>query len=307
MASQRDHSHSVSELSGHARRALWLALALNGGLLVVEAVAGFAFGSLALLADAAHLVSDVGALGVALVAQALILRPSSTRHTYGVRRAEALGAQANALLLLGAAAAVFVEAVHRFGSPDHVDGAGVVAVATVALFANLASVALLARVRGHDLNMRGAYLHMLGDAGGSLAAIAAGIAVLAFDATWFDPAASIVVGVIVVISAWLLLRDTTNVLLEGTPRGLDVGEVETALASSPHVEAVHHLHVWEVGSDLPALSVHVVLDGEPTLHDAQAQGELIKTMLAERFGIEHATLELECHDCGVPDHAPHDP
>ena len=138
---------------------------------------------------------------------------------------------------------------------------------------------------------------MATDAAASLGAMGAGAAVLAFDTTWADPAASIVIGCLIVTSAWSFLRDTTNVLLEGAPRGVDPAEVEAALAAAPHVEAVHHLHVWELASDAPALSVHVVLDGEPSLHDAPARGDALKQLLAERFGIEHATLELECHDC----------
>ncbi len=292
-----DHSHAPSATAPRARRILWITLALNAALLVGEVIAGVAFDSLALLADAAHQGSDVAALGIALVAQALVRRPGSARHTYGLRRAEALGAQANAVLLLAAAVWIFVEAVQRFDQPEPVEGAGVIVVGTIALAINALSAVLLVRVRGNDLNLRGAFLHMTADAAGSLGAIAAGVAVVAFDATWVDPAASILIGVLVVLASWGLIRDTTNVLLEGAPRGLDPAEVEAALGQQPGVSATHHLHLWELGSDLPALSVHVVLDGEPSLHEAQAQGEGLKAMLAERFGIEHATLELECHDC----------
>jgi cobalt-zinc-cadmium efflux system protein len=302
VASENRHVPPVVE---GARRILWIAFVLNAGLLAVELVAGLGFSSLALLADAAHQASDVVAIGVALVAQSMVLRPGSMRHTYGLLRAEALGAQINAVLLIGAAAWVFVEAVRRFDSPAAVDGAGVVVVAAVALLVNLTCAALLARVRTHDLNLRGAWLHMTTDAAGSIGALGAGVAVLAFDADRADPIASMLIGVLVVASGWRLLRDTTNVLLEAAPRGLDVAAVEAALVASPHVEAVHHLHVWELGTQLPALSVHVVLDGEPTLHDAQEQGSSLKVMLAERFGIEHATLELECHDCDTPEDAVH--
>jgi cobalt-zinc-cadmium efflux system protein len=290
------HAHSVPATSG-ARRILWLTLGLNAVLLVAEVLGGVAFGSLALLADAAHQGSDVAALGIALVAQALVARPGSTRHTYGLRRAEALGAQVNALLLIAASIWIFIEAGRRLGTTETIDGAGVVALGSIALTVNVVSALLLARVRGRDLNLRGAFLHMTADAAGSAGAIAAGIAVIAFDATWVDAVASILIGVLVIASAWGLLRDTTNVLLEGAPRGLDLDDVEDALSREAGVSAVHHLHVWELGSDLPALSVHVVLEGEPSLHDAQARGEQLKRMLATRFGIEHATLELECHDC----------
>jgi cobalt-zinc-cadmium efflux system protein len=295
----------LTPVTARARRALWIALGLNAALLVAELVGGLGFSSLALLADAAHQASDVVALSVALLAQALVLRPGSARHTYGLLRAEALGAQINAVVLIGAAAWVFVEAANRLDSPQAVDGTGLVALGAVALLVNLLCAALLVRVRAHDLNMRAAWLHMASDAGGSFGALVAGVAVLAFGADIADPIASILIGVLVVAGGVSLLRDTTNVLLEAAPRGLDVNAVEAALIAAPHVEAVHHLHVWELGSELPALSVHVVLDGEPTLHDAQSRGTSLKLMLAERFGIEHATLELECHDCGTMEGADH--
>jgi cobalt-zinc-cadmium efflux system protein len=302
-----DHDHGLGAGADRARSALVLTLALNVVLLTAELVGGFVFDSLALLADAAHAVTDVVALAIAFGAQLLITRAGTARHTYGLRRAEALGAQASSLLLLGAAAWVFVEAGQRLGTPEAVDGGGVIAVASVALIANAASAVLLARVRGRNLNLRGAFLHMTTDAAASLGAVAAGIAVVAFDAPRADSIASILVGILVVVSAWALLRDTTNVLLEGAPRDVDVDAIENALASQAGVTEVHHLHVWELASDMPALSVHVVLDGEPTLHDAQAAGDQLKGMLAERFGIEHATLELECHDCAVPLEVSHDP
>jgi len=284
-------------MADHHRRMLWVALGLNLGLLVVEVTAGFLFSSLALLADGVHQATDVVALGVALVAQSLVRKPGSARHTYGLMRFEAIGAQVNAFLLVAASVWVVAEAVPRLDSPDSVDGAGVLVVAVGAFAVNGVSALLLARGRRHDLNVRAAWLHLSADAAGSLAAAAAGAAVLAFDADIADSIASLAIAVLVLAGAWRLLRDTTNVLLEGAPRGLDLAAVEAALVDQPHVEAVHHLHVWEIGSELPALSVHVVLDGEPSLHDAQAQGRTLKEMLVERFGIEHATLELECHDC----------
>ena len=281
----------------HQRRLLWIALGLNATLLVVEVIAGFAFSSLALLADGVHQATDVVALGVALVASSLVRKPGSARHTYGLMRFEAIGAQVNALLLVGASIWVIAEAVPRLDDPDAVDGVGVLVVAVMAFAVNGLCALLLARGRRHDLNVRAAWLHLSADAAGSLAAAGAGVAVLAFDAELADPIASLAIAALVLVSTWHLLRDTTNVLLEGAPRGLDLDALEAALVEQPHVEAVHHLHVWELGSNVPALSVHVVLDGEPTLHDAQSQGRTLKEMLAERFGIEHATLELECHDC----------
>jgi len=288
------HSH-VSRST--QRRALWISLVANAGFMVVEVLGGIAFSSLALLADAAHMLSDVAALGIALVAQHLIERRATARHSYGLQRAEVLGAQANGIALLVVAAWIIYEAVGRIGDPADVAGTGLLVVATIGLAVNVVSAVLLARSQGQSLNMHGAFLHMLTDAAGSVAAMVAGIAVIGWGADWVDPVASILIALLVLWSAWGLLRDTAHVLLEGTPRGMDPASVEATLAADDEVEAVHHLHLWNLASDVPALSAHVVLRGEVTLHDAQASGDRLKAVLQDRFGISHATLELECHPC----------
>jgi cobalt-zinc-cadmium efflux system protein len=299
--SHGDHDHRVVATDAAATRALWIALVANGGFLVVEVAGGIAFDSLALLADAAHMASDVVGLVIALIAQSLVRRPASSRRTFGWRRAEALGAQANAVLILAVAIWIFVEAANRISDPADVAGGGMLAVATAGLVVNVVSAVVIARSMGRNLNMRGAFVHMLADAAGSVGAIVAAVGVIVSGADWLDPAVSIFIGLLIVWSAFGLLRATTQVLLEGAPRGLDVDEVEATLQTAAGVEAVHHLHVWEVASDLPALSAHVVLTGEPTLHEAQARGDQLKVLLANRFGITHATLELECHDCEDPE------
>lgn len=293
---------SGARLQRAQRRALRVTLGANAAFFAVEVAGGIAFSSLALLADALHMLTDVAGLSIALVAQHLLTRPASDRHTYGLRRAEVLGAQVNGLILLASAGWIFIEGARRIGRPEHVAGVGVIVVGILGLLVNLVSAAILLRVRGTSLNLRAAFLHMALDAAGSVAVIAAGVAVLAFDAHSADPIASIGIGVLVIISALGLLRDTTHVLLEGTPAGLSARDVQQALASTPGVEAVHHLHLWDLASDAAALSAHVVLAGARTLHDAQAESEALKAMLAGRFGISHATLELECHECETPDH-----
>jgi len=278
-------------------RALWISLVANGIFMVVELVGGVVFQSLALIADAAHMLSDVAGLGVALVAQHLVDRRATARHSYGLQRAEVLGAQANGLALLVVAAWVIYEAVGRIGEPADVVGGGLLVVATIGLVVNVLSAVLIARAQGQSLNMRGAFVHMAMDAAGSVAAMVAGIAVIVWNADWVDPVASIVIAVLVLWSAWGLLRDTAQVLLEGTPRGLDPDSVEATLTADDEVEAVHHVHLWNLASDVPAMSAHVVLRGEVSLHDAQASGDRLKSLLEHRFGISHATLELECHPC----------
>ncbi len=288
-----------AELRRSQERALWLALIANALFLLVELVGGLLFNSLALLADAAHMLSDVAALAIALIAQRLLTRPATAKHSYGLQRAEVLGAQANGLVLLLASVWVTVEAVQRLQGDAEVAGGGLLVVASLGLMVNLGSVALLARVQRESLNLRAALLHLLADSVGSVGAIFAGVVVVLWGADWVDPAVSIFIAVLVLWSAWTLLRETTHVLLEGTPRGLDLADVERALLAHPAVEAVHHVHAWSLASDLRALSAHVVVTEEVSLHDAQMLGDELKFELARRFAIEHATLELECHVCDV--------
>jgi cobalt-zinc-cadmium efflux system protein len=296
------HERPASGADRRARRALWIALVANGAYVVVEVVGGIAFNSLALLADAAHMSTDVVGLVIALIAQALAVRPASTRRTFGLRRAEALGGLANGVLVIAAALWIFYEAAHRIGDPPEVAGGGLLLVASLGLAVNAGSAFVLARSRGRDLNMRGAFVHMLADALGSVGVIVAAVGILWFGAEWLDPVMSVLIGGLVIWSAWGLMRDTLNVLLEGVPHDLDVTEIEDSLRHSRGVAAVHHLHVWELGSDMPALSAHVVLDDVRTLHDAQTQGDQLKEMLTARFGIWHATLELECHESDGIEH-----
>lgn len=299
-AHQHDHHHDGTGTG--RRRALRFALVLNAAYLGVELVVGLAIGSLSLLADAAHMASDVGALAIALVAQHLLARPPTRRHSYGLQRADVLGAQANGIVLLVAAGWIMTEAVRRLDAPNDVAGGWLLLVALVGLLVNLVSLVVLRRSAGGSLNMRAAVVHMGLDAAGSLGAAVAGAAALWWDADEVDPAMSIVVAALVLWSAWKLLRSTAHVLLEGTPPGVDPAEVTRALLAAEGVDAVHHLHVWSLASDLTALSAHVVLQGEQTLHEAQQAGYRLKGLLEARFGIGHATLELECHPCDPPDH-----
>ena len=297
----RHDNQSLGEVSDRRRRALRIALYANAGFMVAEIVGGIVFGSLALLADAAHMLSDVAGLAIALLAQRLVDRPASVRHTFGLQRAEVLGAQANGVLLLATAGWILFEAVRRISDPPEVAGQGLLIVATLGLAVNVASAVMLARASGKSLNMRGATVHMISDAAGSVGAIIAGVAVTLFQAYWVDPAASAFIAALVVWTAWGLLRDTTHVLLEGAPDDIDAEQVERWLGESPGVASVHHIHLWHLTSETTALSAHLVLEGEPSLHQAQAYGDDIKQSLATRFAIHHATLELECHACEPAD------
>jgi cobalt-zinc-cadmium efflux system protein len=294
------HLHETPYSHETERRAIAVALMANAVLMVGEVVAAFAFHSLTLFADAVHLLTDVSGLGIALVAFRLMSRPPTGRHTFGLQRGEVLAAQANAFILLAGSAWVLYEAARRLANPPHVSGLGVLVVASAGLVVNLGSAWVLGRARGRTLNMRGAFLHLASDAIGSLGAMIAGAAILVWGVHRADPAISILIAALVLRAAWRLLRDTLNVLLEGAPSGLDTEEVARAISSQVGVDSVHHLHVWSLASDMSALSAHVVLSTgrNVTIHEGQLRGEQVKAMLAERFGIEHVTLELECHDPG---------
>lgn len=295
--SRRHHGPSADR----NRRLLVLVLALNGGYMVVEIVGGIVFGSLALLADAAHMASDVAGIVIALIAQSLIGRAPSQRLTFGLIRSEVLAAQANGVLLVATGGWILYEAVQRIGDAPEIAGGGVAVVALIGLGINIGSAWLLFGARHANLNMRGAFLHMSADAAGSVGAVAAGLAALLAQAYWVDPAVSLLIAGLVLWAAWGLLRDATHVLLEGAPPHVTASDIVEAVSDLPDVDGLHHLHLWYLASDSVALSGHVVLEGEPSLHEAQEVGDQVRDLLQERFGIAHATLELECHHCETAD------
>ena len=249
--------------------------------------------------------TDVAALAIALIAVTLTSRPSTAKLTFGLERAEVLGALVNGLALLAASGWIVFEALQRLGESAEVDGGGVLIVATVGIAINLVSALVLLRSKGNSLNMRGALMHQVTDAIGLVGTVMAALAVLLWDATWADPVASLAIAALVVYSGFRLLADTVHVLLEGTPSGMDRTEVEATLLAEDGIDAVHHLHLWSLASDVPALSAHVVLAGEVSLHEAQQRGDDLKQVLALKHGIVHATLELECHPCEDDTHETH--
>lgn len=301
--SHGDHTHGGHShgSAGASRRALGTALALNGAFLVAELIGGAVFHSLALLADGVHMVSDVVALAIALFAARLAARPVSTRHTYGLGRAEVIAASVNAVALLGASVWIVVAAVGRFDAANSVRGGGVVVIGVLGLVVNLVSAAVLAREADGNLNVRAALWHMVSDALGSVAAIIAGVGALLGGPVWLDPVASIVVTVLVVVAAVRVLVDAVRVLLDAVPGHLDRDAVVASIAAVPGVGGVHHVHLWTIASGDVALSGHVLVDGSPTLHEAQHVATAVKRRLADQWGIAHATLEVECHPCDGPD------
>lgn len=282
-----DHRHISTATP---TRRLAIALAITGSFMVVEVVAGWATGSLALLSDASHMLTDGGALVVAILAQRIALRPRSREHTFGFRRAEILAALGNGIVLGVSSVWIVIEAVRRFREPPDVQGLPMLAVATVGLVVNLVSVKLLRQGDESNANVRAAAAHVAADAAGSVAAILAGIAIWVFDWNIADPVISIIISVLILWSAWKLVRESLDVLMEGAPKGLDVTKIEQTIALTGGVASLHDLHVWSVSDGMPMVSVHVVLDGE---HHGTEVSASVAMRVREAHGIEHVTVQPE--------------
>lgn len=293
MAHAHGHSHapvaSGQSTLAHHRRSLTIALVLVSGYMVAEAIGGLLTGSLALLADAGHMLSDAAALGLSLFALRIARRPATRERTYGFHRTEILAALINGAALIALSIFIFVEAVERFQSPSEVRGGALMAVAAGGLAVNLTALRVLNAGRKESLNLRGAWLHVLTDTLGSVQAIAAGALIWAFEWYWADPVASVLIGLLVIFSAWSLVRESVGVLMEGTPGHIDVGAVQREILDAPGVASMHDLHVWSITSGMESLSAHVVVDAAS---DSDVLGE-IRGRLSERFGIDHVTIQLE--------------
>jgi cobalt-zinc-cadmium efflux system protein len=291
------HAHDRRAAAAHNRRRLLLALGLAATTMLAEAVGGLWTGSLALLADAGHMLSDVSALSLSLLALGLAQRPKGPQQTYGHHRTEILAALANGVLLVGVSVSIGLESVQRFGRPVEILAGPMLAIASLGLLANLAALGLLWSGRRHDLGVRGAWLHVASDALGSVGAITAGALVLAFGWSWADPLASLGISGLVLWSAWALLREAVGVLMEWAPPHLDVREIERAIRELPGVGAVHDLHVWTIASGMVALSGHVVA-GED--RDPRKLLQEVSDLLHDRFEISHSTIQIESKDFDEP-------
>jgi cobalt-zinc-cadmium efflux system protein len=288
------HDHHKHALRGAAnRRRLTLTLALAGGYMIAEIIGGLATNSLALLADAGHMFSDVAALGLSLFAVWVASRPPPAHHTYGYYRAEILAALANGAALVAVSFYIFGEAFERLGSRPEVKGGAMMCIALGGLGVNLAGLWILGGGRHENLNVRGAWLHVLSDALGSAGAIVAGLLIWAFDWRWSDPLASAFIALLIIYSSWRLLAESVSVLMESAPRGIDVDEVRAALLDTPGVMQVHDLHVWTITSGLDSLSAHVVA-GEKESHPVLLRN--LRNVLHDRFGIDHVTIQIEPKD-----------
>jgi cobalt-zinc-cadmium efflux system protein len=288
------HGHNAGQASG---RGLGWAALLTGGFMVAEAIAGVISGSLALLADAGHMLADAASLGLAWLAVGLSRRPADQRRTYGSHRFQVLAAYSNGLTMFFIAIAVTWEAVHRLRAPTEVLGGPMLVVAVLGLAVNVAAFLVLHGAERENLNVRGAILHVLGDLLGSVAAIVAAVVILWTGWTPIDPLLSVLVACIILRSAWFLVRESGHILLEGAPDHLEVDKISADLvAAVPGVENVHHVHAWSLTPERPMLTLHARIadlgDGERITH-------AIRARLHERFGVDHVTVQIERAHCAA--------
>jgi len=284
------HSHALDARREDSSRRMWIALAINGVLLLAELVGGLLTGSLAVLADAGHLLSDVGSIVLALIAARLASLPASGQRTFGYQRSEVLAALVNGLLLVAVSVGIAWAAIGRLSDPPAIDGAGVLALGLLGLAGNLAATWVLARGQREDINLEGVLRHSFADALGSLGVVLAGGFVLLGGSDVVDPIVGLLIAALVLASSWRLIKEPFDVLMEAAPADLDVDAMGAEICREDGVRSVHDLHVWTVTAGFGALAAHVVV----------AQGcdrdlvcRRLELMLTERFGIEHTTLQME--------------
>ena len=292
-----DHSHGPGAYRGADRRALLTAAVLTGGFMVAEAVGGVITGSLALIADAGHMLSDSFSLFLALAAVTIAARPATAKRTYGYNRAEILAALVNGLLLLLVSLWVVYEAIRRLDDPVEVLGGGMLVIAVIGLLINLIAFWVLYKGGGESLNVKAALRHVLADLAGSVGVIIAAIVILATGWEPVDALVSILISVLIAASAWSILRESVDVLLEAAPSDIDTEEVGNAMAAAPGVAQVHDLHVWQITSGFPTLSAHVLVSQDSDCHAIRRD---LEALIEERFKIEHTTLQVD----HLPDNEP---
>jgi cobalt-zinc-cadmium efflux system protein len=295
--SEEGHSHGIGSYRGADRKALLIAALLTGGFMVAEAVGGVVTGSLALLADAGHMLSDSFSLFLALFAVTIAARPATAQKTFGYKRAEILAALVNGVLLVLVSLWVVYEAIGRLDDPVEVMGGGMMAIAVLGLIINVVAFLVLWKGGGESLNVRAALRHVLGDLLGSVGVIIAAGVILLTGWEPIDPIVSILISILIVASAWSVLKESVDVLLEAAPKGIDTQEVGMAMAGVAGVEQIHDLHIWQITSGFPSLSAHVLVGADLDCHRVRLE---LDSLLKEQFEIEHSTLQLEHAGDGKP-------
>jgi cobalt-zinc-cadmium efflux system protein len=287
--SHAGHVHSTVTADTDARR-LWVALGLILGFMAVEVVVGIVVHSLALLSDAAHMLIDAGALALSLIVIRLVARPAGGDLTFGLKRTEVLSAQANGFTLLVLAGLILYEGIRRLISPPQAGGLAILIVALLGIVVNLAATWQLSKANRASMNIEGSFQHVLTDLIAFIATAIAGIVIITIGWVRADAVAAMLVAALMLRAAYGLLRDSGRVLLEAAPEGMSVDEIGHAIASHPHVDSVHDLHVWEVSSGFPSLSAHVLVHPGDDCHGIRRE---LEDVLHERFGIEHTTLQVD--------------
>ena len=280
-----DHSHGSAD-----KRALAIVLVLTGGFMVAEVIGGLLTGSLALLADAGHMLSDTASLGVALFAAWLAGRPATPSRSFGFRRAEILAALLNGVTLVAISIWIFIEAYRRLSEPPEVLGGLMLVIAVLGLLVNVAGAVILSRSEGESLNVEGALRHVIADVLGSIGAIIAAIIIIFTGWRYADPLVSAVIGLLVLASSWRLLRDSVTILLEATPRGIDAEAVGRKMVGVEGVNEVHDLHIWTITSGFPALAAHVLVGQHENCHEKRRE---LEDLLEHEYDIEHTTLQVD--------------
>jgi cobalt-zinc-cadmium efflux system protein len=284
------HGHHHEAGRGGSRRALSITLALTASFTVAEVVGGLLTGSLALLADAGHMLSDNLSLALALFAAWLAGRPETPERSFGYKRAEILAALANGVTLVAISIWIFVEAFSRLREPPEILGTPMLIIAALGLLVNAAGAIVLSRSGGESLNVQGALRHVLADALGSVGVIVAALVIVLTGWSYADPLVSVAIAALILASSWSLLRDSTNVLLEATPRSMSAEEIGRRMAGAEGVAEVHDLHIWEITSGFPALSAHVLVGQS---EDCHARRRELEALLSDEYGISHTTLQVD--------------
>ncbi len=289
-----DHSHSHSHMPvlTNVNSAFIIGIVLNLLFVIIEAAVGFYIHSLSLLGDAGHNLTDVGALAISLLAFKLMQKKPSKEYTYGYRKTSILAALLNAVLLLVTIGAIAYEAIRRLFHPEHVAGTDIAIVAGIGIVVNATTAFLFMRNKEHDINVKGAYLHMMADAAVSLAIVVAGIIIHYTNWYWLDPAFSIIIVVVILVSTWSLLKDSVRLALDGVPTDIDVDTIQAAAEQTKGVVRIHHLHVWAMSTTQNALTLHVVVQNQLTMQEIQCIKEELKHTFLHH-NVQHSTIETE--------------
>ena len=293
-----NHSHThFGEVSRQTSKRLTLSLVITAAFVVVEIIAGIFGNSLALLTDAAHNFTDVIALGLSWYALRIATKPAHAGKTYGYHRVGILVALVNSTTLIIIAIGIFIEAWHRFITPPEVDSTILIGVGALAFIINIVTAWMVKEGSEYDLNLRSAFLHLMGDVLSTLGAVIAGVIIAFTQWNWLDPLVSVLIGVFILYNAWGILRQTIRILLESTPENVDMDQMVNDLLQVDGVRGVHDLHVWSISENLRMLSAHIITDDLP-VSAAMSIQESINEFLAHNYNIQHATLQMECEGCG---------